>query len=106
MEREPASRPGQRVPGWGLDAESVAAAEVEGALDSPDAERIAAEAQTARFAVLPLDQDLKLVGVPDLADPSDSQPPLLHLIPDARDLNARHQHLPPSPLTTYCFSFS
>jgi hypothetical protein len=46
----------------------------------PDGELIAAGAQAARFAVLPLHENLKLVGVPDNTDAANAHLALFDLL--------------------------
>jgi hypothetical protein len=48
--------------------------------ESSDGKLIAAKAQAARFAVLPLHENLQLVGVPDNTDAANAHVALLDLI--------------------------
>jgi hypothetical protein len=59
----------------------------------PDRELVAAEAQAARFAVLPLHENLKLVGVPDDTHAANAHLALLDLISPAWDLVVPHPQL-------------
>jgi hypothetical protein len=58
----------------------------------PDRELIATEAQAARFAVLPLHENLKLVGVPDDTHAANADLALLDLISPVWDLLIPHLH--------------
>jgi hypothetical protein len=58
----------------------------------PDRELIAAEAQAARSAVLPLHENLKLVGVPDDTHAANAHLALLDLISPVWDLVIPHLH--------------
>jgi hypothetical protein len=62
-----------------------------------DGELIPVEAQTARFAVLPLHENLKLVGVPDDTDAANAHLALLDLISPVWDLVVPNAHMDLSP---------
>jgi hypothetical protein len=64
----------------------------------PDGELIAAEAQTARSAVLPLHENLKLVGVPDDTQAANAASALLDLISLVWDRVVPKPHIEFSPL--------
>ena len=63
----------------------------------PDGELIAAEAQTARCAVLPLHENLKLVGVPDDTSAANADSVLLDLISPVGDRVGPQLHLTSPP---------
>jgi hypothetical protein len=63
--------------------------------ESSDGKLIAAKAQAARFAVLPLHENLQLVGVPDNTDAANAHVALLDLISLIWDLVVPTHDSPP-----------